>query len=621
MAGFGSFDSSKQPHDSGESSSPREDAPPQQAPLTSADLDYELARRALSDHDYQHAAHHIAVALAGDPGRTRWLSLLDELIASTQDDLLPVKDPSKPRSYAEEALRAYCSYKKGKINEAVVSLCMVANAKQDVNYLGAWLLSWLADDHSIAALKPENILLLGSVIMNRFPEYEGSSPARRSELAEYERVFQNYFRLNPEADPAISYARTTMLRKLGRHEEAIAVATELTSRNACFGHLARAMALRARDRYDEALDSFKLALAARPDETAIMLDIADTYLQQQRLNESLRWYESAMEAAPDSDWALASVYYCRARIAQSSEWVAALLKLARAGNKRAHELQRLLASPWYGYLPEPDDASAHGLRSIMEARERDEIEESPVKMSLSQLEAPSCLMALHMQLQAMNMSVSELSIAEVQQPDPRIATGDVTYILWRYEDKVAFPVPPPPGTKVTNLVAEMARTPFDYWRSWRQARLAADQLTVSDIQELLGVMVHPPALENGYNALQWIPRVQLAATQIIANIDNEWDNSLRKTVLFDLARGPMDWSIEAAIIALTQLCLVDQAPLDQVVKLYAELLDRIPRNAPCCYALALLYNWAMLPISVEDRKAIYELIEDLEREADEQESD
>lgn len=613
MTGLDSFDAgNEQPNDSDACCS--EPTNERQSALTSGDLDYELARRAFSQGDFQHAAFHIAVALAGNPRRTEWIAFLDHLIDESSGELLPLKTSDQRRSYAEEAVRAYFFARKGKINEAAVSLYMVSLAKPDVDYIGAWLLRWM-DERALKELREENLLLLANVIMNRFPEYEGASASQLHELSGIHEMFDKYATLHPDTEPAVTYALTTMLRKRGLYDEAVEVSRRLISRNACFGHLAMAMALRGADRYDEAIVCFRSALNERKSETAIMLDIGDTLLQEQRIGDALSWYEKALELAPDSDWALASVYYCRARVTGNAQWSQALLKLARNGNGRALELQRLMASPWYGYLPEPDDATANGLRSIIEASEKGEIEHSPVKMSLSQIEAPSCLLALELQLRSMNMCISELTVSNIQQPDPRRPKGEVKHILWRYEDTVAIPVPKAPCEEVTALIRRMSITPFDYWRSWRQARLTADKLSRIHVDDLLGIMVHPPEMPDGVNSLQWIPRVQLAAAQVIANLDREWKGGFHKEVLFDLAKGPVDWSVEAAIIALTQLCLVFKEPVEDVLELFAFILDHTPRNNFCCYTLALLYNWAMLPISPEDRRGIYLLIEELENES------
>jgi hypothetical protein len=56
-------------------------------------------------------------------------------------------------------------------------------------------------------------------------------------------------------------------------------------------------------------------------------------------------------------------------------------------------------------------------------------------------------------------------------------------------------------------------------------------------------------------AWTWIWSVQVAAAFVIAQLEADWEGSFRKEALFSLVNGPMDWTVNAAIIALTVLVL------------------------------------------------------------------
>ena len=51
--------------------------------------------------------------------------------------------------------------------------------------------------------------------------------------------------------------------------------------------------------------------------------------------------------------------------------------------------------------------------------------------------------------------------------------------------------------------------------------------------------------------LSWLPRVQFAAAAVAAQVDDGWEESVRREALYSLLHGPMDWATEAAIRALT----------------------------------------------------------------------
>jgi len=59
-------------------------------------------------------------------------------------------------------------------------------------------------------------------------------------------------------------------------------------------------------------------------------------------------------------------------------------------------------------------------------------------------------------------------------------------------------------------------------------------------------MVHPPAVPDGRLALEWLPRVQLAAARVVAHLDDGWEDSVRKLALDSVLLGPRDWTTVAA---------------------------------------------------------------------------
>ena len=168
-------------------------------------------------------------------------------------------------------------------------------------------------------------------------------------------------------------------------------------------------------------------------------------------------------------------------------------------------------------------------------------------------------------------------------------------------------VPEPPAELVA-AIAEIASSPFD-----RPAWLAAAGELVRRLKprvgDLLGVFAFPPDLPANAYAPIWVQRAQVVAALALANYDPEtpWPTSRRKQVLFDLACGPMDWTVDAAIIALTALAQTDTSICGELIDLFLDLIKRQPRPGHVCYLHAVVHCFQQLPgLTDEYRKWLAE---------------
>jgi hypothetical protein len=94
-------------------------------------------------------------------------------------------------------------------------------------------------------------------------------------------------------------------------------------------------------------------------------------------------------------------------------------------------------------------------------------------------------------------------------------------------------------------------------RSWRHLPAAYDdavRLSALPLEDLLGVLVHPPEPPAGTDLTwpDWLRSVQAWACLGIAHhhSDEPWPDSTRRSVLIDLAYGCEDWTTEAALLGL-----------------------------------------------------------------------
>ena len=91
------------------------------------------------------------------------------------------------------------------------------------------------------------------------------------------------------------------------------------------------------------------------------------------------------------------------------------------------------------------------------------------------------------------------------------------------------------------------------------------------LDDLLGVLVHPPALpsEDPSGWPMWIRSLQVAACLGIAHhrTDEPWQSSTRRRVLSVLVYGPEDWVTEAAMLRWVATAWVDPTAREDVAGL------------------------------------------------------
>jgi hypothetical protein len=158
---------------------------------------------------------------------------------------------------------------------------------------------------------------------------------------------------------------------------------------------------------------------------------------------------------------------------------------------------------------------------------------------------------------------------------------------------------------VAAAVGRLAGLPYSLagWAA-RAADLARD-LGPGQVDGLLGVMVHPPDPPARVLAWDWLPHVQVAAALVLGHLGTDWDRSLRRQVLFDLANGPLDWSVTAAAVALTAAALEDPAVAPDVARLLGDLRRNLPRPGHDWYEYAIVHCQLRLPgVSPRERQEL-----------------
>ncbi len=565
----------------------------------------ELAREALAQNDLSHAIHHVTGALISDPVNNDPLALLHEIVSKTEDPLALVPLDGGEADFATAATRAYILGQRGAYQDALSLLLKVVETRPDVPYL-QWA-SWWLQQTGLAQSLP--LHFVAGVLATGFLKMVSGCPSPMKEddprllnvqIAEYYcRVFRE---IHPQ-DSFLYFAGSVIARRLGKFEDALALAQHAheiePSWRTCIGI---ANAYRDMGRVDDAVVHFRHALTHDPADMAARLDIGETLMEAERYQEAIGAFHECLEREPDNPTAKACLHYANYKLSGNPEDRAALLKMRAGGgdNYRACDLADELDPPvaYVSYLPRCGDASTNAVRSIFEQMYENPAEHhgSTVKIKESHIESPSVVSAFRLQMEMWGPQVElEWEIETIQRPDPRVPKAQVDFRLWTYDGVQPHPNAPTPDPAVTQEIYEIAPEPFhlELWQP--KAEAIAARLGPGALQSLLGMMVHPPRPpDSDWRVLVWVQRVQVAAALIIAHLEGAWDGSQRKRALYSLLYGPVDWIVDAAIIALGSLARRDAAIRQEVEQAFSWLRGQIPAEGFTCFEYPLVSTWLSL---------------------------
>jgi Flp pilus assembly protein TadD len=583
----------------------------EQEPTVEDDL--QLAWEALREGNAVHAAHHVAAVLSRAPEHDEVSDLVAELVRIAPADLVSLAPLEEDAFTGTVALRALLLDRVGRTAEAVpLLLRLLSEAPASWGRWARLLGAWIERDDAVAELDvdlflnacvrcldvgadPREVLPLVASIAARFGEH-----------------------------PTIAFLHAKVLCACDRPEEAVVVATRgLSDPPSYWPLVGLADALRACGRLSEALTRFEQAMAAAPTPDlalAASLLVGDTCLDLGRDDAARAAYERVLDVDPNQPLAVSAMAYLHAK---GGDDQARFLLEGMAGDpataERAGALLREL-DPESLVLAPPASSIVNQARGWVARREP----LTSAVSTISSLEPPSAVASYRQALRDIG-TTCELPVVflEVPSPDPRLPSREVEPLLWSYAGPEtgelttsAEPAVGPPDGEITDRIAELAATrEVCTWPSL--ARAAAEEMGASRVGSLLAVMVHPPPTPEGYDAWDWIFRVQVAAAMVVSWIDEGWHGSVRERALSALLHGPLDWTTTAGIIAVVELARADASlsPTlqDQVLgPLFGEvespihfqcvirpLVEHVPRipDIPAASRLALIGMKAQLDVT------------------------
>ncbi|GAA1532841.1 hypothetical protein GCM10009678_14010 [Actinomadura kijaniata] len=516
-------------------------------PRLEAEGELSMARLALDDGELGHAAEHVARALVHSPALPEAHELLARLAGHPGGgpELFALEEPV---FLGTVLARAHVLAARGAHAEAFRLLVSAQCHQPEVGWADV---PWMRDPALAAKLPPEEIsagvVRLTGVLPDPVPEEE------RAALE----PFAGLVRVAAVAHPGeatLLWTGSMLLRRVGTADEAIDLAMRAEAADPSFNAaMALGYAYRAARRWDDAKHAWLRALELDPDNTALLTDIGELMATAGRPDEALEWVERALRIDPDCPSAFPTA--CGMRFDRDG----GLFHLvAMADHLRAHpdngHADRLLTHTaqrryWLGHIPRPSEAVVNVLRQITE---QDPIPDS-VDLALSALEAPSALMAFAHVVPGSPVMVERSQEPDLRRPVPEVfdgtPVGGVARRVWEYDGLVARPAVPPPSPQAVEVVGRFAGY---RWRHLPAAYDDAVHLSGLSLDDLLGLLVHPPVAPDPAETPEWIRSVQAWACLGIAHhrADQPWAESERRSVLVDLAYGPEDWVTEAALLAL-----------------------------------------------------------------------
>lgn len=564
--------------------------------------DWKIAQKAFNQQDYPHAVHHLGAVLLEDQANEQALKLLNRIIGRVEapEELVPVSERMWTGDGAMKAyIHAYC----GEYDTAAMLLAQIIQASPGSPFL-AWLADWLEQAPEVDPVTLVGVLTflnqkygIKSVLSPNDPAapYLERIAAQPADLpADHELIYHYVFN------------QGIFLRRLGKFDQAISllkthydahpnqtVGTVLATTYKFIGQLDVAWRL---NRDVLALPQGEVDLNIE-----ILLELGDTALDLTWLDEALAYYEQALSTEPDQPHAVPLRLYTQFLITSDPQWKAQLTDYATTNPQNpsaAGALEQLSAHDLYSdYLEFEYEAILNGIRQI--ERPTAAGKELRIEFEVSALEAPSAFLAAKRHLSALGFDPVEIKIENVlqmQQPDPRQPLVEVEYKLWDYDGVNATPAVPPPADHVAQAIAELARRPFSIQNWPYHARKIAEQLGAEALDDVLRVMVDPPANPAEIAIWDWLHYVQIGAALTLVYMGSEpWADSRRRQALRALALGPLDWAVEGAIIALAQATREDSTAREDVIAIFRTLADHLPDHGMIPYKNALMASAMRIP--------------------------
>jgi tetratricopeptide (TPR) repeat protein len=500
-------------------------------PIEEAHGELSLARVALAEGDLQHAANHVAGAIAYSPTLPEVHEILAELARRADDGglgLFPIDDrPYIGTVVAHAHLLAR--------HDPTAALGLLTSAT-DFDPTQPWAdVAWVRHLDT-GQLDPDALLQLFLATIRTL------NPPVSAELQQANETYLDLARRAVAAHPdhaLVQGSAAGLARRFGQTKDAVAwgrraVELEHTKLTAVW----YAYALREDGQLDEALTVMERACAANPLDLDLRADMSSWLAAENRLDEALAVIEEAMRVDPTYDCAVHTAQRLRFQRDQDPRHLVALADFIReqpADSHPHHDLdQACHGHEWLGYVPAAREAITNMLGQVG-PDQRD----GALRVALSALEVPSAIALVRRECPNVTVSIPD-------PPPDMVAPIGPGPVLWRYDGSTAIPVP---GTPTAGAAQAMAEVATASWAHPLDAYERARPLGKLGVESLLALMVHPPARPVEHADLAdtfWERGVQTFACLAILHCPIPHSED----VLAGIMNGIEDWTTETAMFAL-----------------------------------------------------------------------
>ncbi|MER7279396.1 tetratricopeptide repeat protein [Dactylosporangium sp. NPDC000244] len=525
-------------------------------PTAQAHGELSLARIALADGDLEHAAGHVAGAIAWAPGLPEVHELLAAIAARAGDEgaiaLFPVEQPAFIGAVVARA------HLQGR-HDPMGGLRMLAQATR-FEPAQPW-----ADVTWVRALEPrrldpEDLARLFVAVM------PGLGDPAAAEVARANEVYLDLARRACAAHPVSALLHGAGAGLARRFTALVPGALAEAVRWGAHGHRLRpdkltavwyAYALKADGRLEAALQVMRQAWQAQPDEVDLCADMANWLAEAGRLDEALALLDAAIRHAPDYDCAVHTAARLRFQRDADVRHLVGLVDFMREHPVTSHEHSDLDGAchgrSWLGMV----DGPAESVINLLHQIPRDDRAMAGTA-TLSALEVPSALRVVHRELPGLRLTIEGQAPPDMvapQRPGGRV--------LWDYAGLVASPAVPPPQPRSLELLQGVV------WPFWPNPVAAYDHaLPLGQLPagELVAMLVHPPAatdqqLPDGVweRAAQAYCCLGLLHCEELRAGAEPGDTARPRELLTAIAYGLEDWTTESALFALVVAAWLDPA--------------------------------------------------------------
>ncbi|MER7331500.1 MULTISPECIES: tetratricopeptide repeat protein [unclassified Micromonospora] len=527
-----------------------------------------LARLAMDSGDLEHAAGHVAAALAQAPTLPEVHETLARLAAADGAggvDLFPLH---RHAFVGAVVARAHLLAATGRPAEGLDLLVAATGHAPGTDWAGV---PWVTAPELAERLEPDRTARILMQVCAAVPD--PAPRADRAALAPYLTLARNAVTVHAEHGLLLG-AASALARRVGEVDLAIRWAARgVRAEPSKIGEVWLGYAYRSGGRTREALAALGRAVAHDPDDLAVYADIAGTLADIGRLDEALDWIDRALARDPTFDCAVHTAHRLRHQRDGDVAHLVALADFVRDHPDDSHEHGDLAeccrGRAWLGQVTPATGTVVDALRRAV----ADDHGGVGAAVLLDSPAPPSALRTAATTAPAMRVEV-----AGVPEPDPREPRRADARQLWRWDGATVAPAVPAPSAEAAAKLRQLAHPA---WPHPPAAYDAAVGLATLDLADLVGLLAHPPDAPRtalgqvlGQDPSLWVRCVQVWACLGLLHhrTDEPWATSTRRRVLLDLVWGVEDWVTEAALFAMVTAAWVDPEVRPDVARVVAERL-------------------------------------------------